>query len=373
MSNLRIYVHIPFCVSRCPYCDFVSFAIRDEELYQKYVGAVCREAEIRKEEFRGMRVISIYFGGGTPSIFPAYLLENLLDCITKNFPHIHRHSEITIEVNPATVERENFAVYKKAGFNRVSIGVQSLDDAVLRFLGRIHSAKNALDSLEEAVKFFENVSADLIWGVMDDSDKRILSDLSEFVKMGVSHLSTYLLTLEEEVPLYKRWIGGEFKLPEEEVLEKWYYLISDFLESKGFIHYEISNFARKGKFSVHNWGYWIRDPYLGLGVAAHSFNIEKNRRCENYRELRKYFSAVNEGKYPFEMSENLDENEAIFEKVWLSLRTNSGISEELLSEIAGKEKVKELIWSGLLKRRGKRIIVHPGKWFQQEAIIKALT
>ncbi len=372
MRDIRIYVHIPFCVKKCPYCDFVSYVVGNGGLYDEYVGALCREMELYSDLGKGRRVVSIFLGGGTPSLLTYVQLKKILECIGRNFPNWHGNAEITIEVNPGTIERDSFHRYREAGFNRVSIGVQSFSDEVLRFLGRVHNGRESEAAIREAMGVFDRVSADIIWGVGDDSFERIEGDLSRLVNLHVEHISAYTLTLEENVPLYELMQRGAFELPKDEILAEWYGRIDAMLRSRGYLHYEISNFALPGRFSIHNWGYWRREDYLGFGVSAHSFQSSKNIRWANVRDLRRYFELIESGEKPVEMRDMLDADDEAFEEIWLALRTYLGVRKSTIWKSVRTETLTTLLDQGVLLEERGFIKINPLYWFQQEEIVKIL-
>ncbi len=374
---MRIYIHIPFCVRKCPYCNFVSFAVKDKSVHERYAEDLCNELKLWREKFEeeGIeheRVISVYFGGGTPSLLSAYLLDMILNCVRKYFPDFHPSAEITIEVNPGTVERGSLRDYREIGFNRVSIGIQSFDDRVLKFLGRIHTGKEALETLKEAEKYFDKINSDIIWGVENDTLERIEKDL-EIATIYSNHISAYSLIVERGTPLHEMYERGKVRLPADDVIGEWYIAIHDYLLSMGFTHYEISNFALPKNFSIHNWGYWMRDSYLGTGISAHGFFSEREKRYFNVSSLRNYFEKIESGNLPVKEMEKLDEKSIITEKIMLGLRTYLGIRKGILPEKASlAEKVREFIELGLLEIHGNHIRIPYSNWSRADAIIREL-
>jgi oxygen-independent coproporphyrinogen-3 oxidase len=265
-----------------------------------------------------------YIGGGTPSLLSPQQLENILTRIRENFDLIS-DSEVTVETNPADIDRSYLESMREIGINRVNIGVQSFDQEVLAFLGRRHSAKQAISAVEASRKAgFHNLGLDLIYGVPDQSIDLWLDTLKQAVAFSPEHLSCYQLTLEAKTPLGKRYQAGEFSIPGEELQYEFFMKTSQFLEEAGYIHYEVSNFARETEFaSRHNQKYWDHSPYLGLGPSAHSFR--DNRRWWNHRSVDHYITTINAGNLPIEETEILTMEQLRLEALCLGLRTKKGV------------------------------------------------
>jgi oxygen-independent coproporphyrinogen-3 oxidase len=319
-----LYIHIPFCLSKCPYCDFYSStslsAIPD------FLNALFKEMEMYRSRFNPFD--SVYIGGGTPSLLSPEQLESILVRVRRNFNLISNPEitpEITIETNPADLDRSFLESMREIGINRINIGVQSFDEKVLDFLGRRHSAKEGISAIEASRKAgFCNIGLDLIYGVPAQGIESWLDTLKQAVVLSPEHVSCYQLTLEAKTPLGIRCRTGEFTLPGEELQLEFFMKTSELLEDAGYIHYEVSNFARGTELaSRHNQKYWDHSPYLGLGPAAHSF--QDNRRWWNRRSIDQYITAINAGNLPVEEAETLAIEQLRLEALYLGLRTRKGL------------------------------------------------
>ncbi len=326
-TEFGIYLHIPFCVSKCRYCDFLS-APADEKTQEDYVRVLLQEIMEKAPAYQGKRVTSVFFGGGTPSILKAGGIANLMDQIRAGFL-VAEDAEITIECNPGTLSREKLAIYKGCGINRLSMGVQSADNAVLKLLGRIHTYEEFLESFELARKTgFKNINLDLISGVPSQKEGDYEKSLKKLLRLRPEHLSVYSLLVEEGTEFHRlygedakiREQGGEPKhLPDEETERNMVHRTAVLLAESGYHRYEISNYARKGKESRHNIGYWRRNEYLGLGLGAAS--LIENRRFHNTRAIADYL------KYDFapQDEEIIVRKGQMEETMFLGLRETRGV------------------------------------------------
>lgn len=331
-----IYIHIPFCRSRCIYCGFYSTTAL--QLRQEYVEAVCRELEKRAFEEGGRRkekgeylINTIYIGGGTPSQLTIGQLRQILDAVYI-YNNVAEDAEVTIEVNPDDVTEDFVRGLSTLPVNRVSMGAQTFDDERLRFLHRRHSASQ----VSEAVRLLRdagirNISVDLMYGFPEESLDDWQHDISSALALNVEHLSAYCLMVEEGTPLYNMYSrtqqessssSHDTSLTSEELERAMYETLTDRLEAAGYEHYEISNFARKGYRSRHNSSYWDGTPYIGIGAAAHSY--DGNTRSWNVSDIRKYIDAMTEGKRLFE-SETIDDDTRYNDLVTVALRTREGL------------------------------------------------
>jgi oxygen-independent coproporphyrinogen-3 oxidase len=321
MTDLSLYLHIPFCRRRCGYCSFVTFAGL-EPAVEPYTRALAEELRLTRRT--GTAVKSIYFGGGTPSLLPAAAVSRLLGNISELYS-IDPDAEITLEANPGTIDGEYLAEIRAAGVNRLSVGIQSLTDGDLAFLGRLHNVAEArrLIQLSRAAGF-DNLSADFIYGLpgrrLPDWD-RILNAI---VELGVEHLSLYGLTLEPETPLGTAAGRGEFTPATSDEAASEYELASEKLAAAGYRQYEISNWARLGRESRHNTVYWLGGDYLGAGVGAHSFI--SGQRIANTSDFGQYMTALGEGYLPPRETEAIDPSTALAEAIILGLRLTEGVS-----------------------------------------------
>ncbi len=323
-----IYIHIPFCLSKCGYCDFYS--VTSTEKIPRFIDSLLKEMEL----YRGIfdRFDTLYLGGGTPSLLDSAQLAEIIDGIRKHF-HLYADTEITIEVNPGDLSRETAELLFKTGINRISIGVQSFDEHILSFLGRRHSSIDAISAIEDARNAgFDNMGLDLIYGVPGQNMESWINTLRKALSFRPEHLSCYQLTLEHSTPLGIKYRAGEIDTPDEDLLYEFFMKTSELLEASGYTHYEVSNFARGPEFmSRHNRKYWDHTPYLGLGPAAHSFS--GNRRWWNHRCVDRYIEEVNKKMPPIEKSEILTMEQLRLEALYLGLRTRMGID---LQDFSGR-------------------------------------
>ena len=312
-----LYIHIPFCKSRCIYCAFYSTT--SHELRQRYVDAVCREWQLRSRELSAP-VTTVYLGGGTPSQLTPQQLQQLLTALPPSAP------EVTVEANPDDITVKYAAILSQLGINRVSMGAQTFDDRRLRFLHRRHTSAQvaqAVQHLREAG--IRNISIDLMYGFPDETLEDWERDIDAALALNVEHISAYCLTVEEGTALYRMNV----ETVGEELEREMYYLLKDKLEAAGYEHYEISNFARPGYRSRHNSSYWQDVPYIGLGAAAHSY--DGKRRSWNVADIRQYIAAVERGERPYE-EETLDEDTWYNDRITTALRTREGLDLTALPE-----------------------------------------
>ena len=327
-----IYIHVPFCKKLCFYCDFYHIVSSDDNT--SFIEALLKEASLRKEYLGDESVSTIYFGGGTPSVFSAKDLGIILKRIKKLFK-VAEDCEITIELNPDDVNKAYLEGLKKLGINRISLGIQSWRDSDLKLLNRRHTSAQAELALKYALSAgFENVTIDLIYGIPGMSLKDWESNLDFSFSFDIKHLSAYHLTFEPGTVFGKMLEKGDISEIDEDDSAAQFNLLIEKAESAGFIQYEISNFGKPGYFSVHNSNYWKQVNYLGLGPSAHSFN--GYTRQWNARDLKGYIKSINEGKIFFE-SEELDIKKRFNEYIMTSLRTMWGIDLEYIETMFEKE------------------------------------
>ena len=345
-----IYIHIPFCLKKCAYCDFASYT-NSYSLAKDYIDAVISEMA----EYKGEKADTVYIGGGTPTSLPPDLLLKLIDGANKIF-NISQNAEITVECNPKTADYHYFKSLKTGGVNRLSIGLQSLIDSELKFLGRIHSAKDAIFCVESAKEAgFDNINLDYMFGLSCQTKESVMESLEKIISLSPAHLSCYSLIIEENTPFGKLAKNGEILQMDEDLDREIYKEIICVLKKNGYEHYEISNFAKEGKFSRHNTKYWKRQPYIGLGAAAHSFYDGK--RFSNPETIDQYIDFTKNGF--FAEKETLSLEDEISEFMFLGLRLLRGIS---LTEFKNyfkcnlydiyKTEIPELISLGLLEQNG---------------------
>jgi oxygen-independent coproporphyrinogen III oxidase len=320
-----IYIHIPFCKKACHYCDF-HFSTQ-LSVKEKLVKAIVREIEIQKEYLEGEEIKTIYFGGGTPSILSSIEIYSILSCIQSNFS-IDANAEVTLEANPDDLSKERLFELRAIGINRLSIGIQSFDDEVLRFLNRAHSTSKAIKSIEDARHVgFTNISLDLIYSIPNQSLANWLKNIGVAVSLLPEHISAYSLTIEEKT-VFGNWLKmGKLVAVEEDPSAKQFEVLMETLESHGFEQYEISNFCKPGYKSKHNSSYWDQQNYLGVGPSAHSFN--GSSRQFNVRNNSVYIESIEKNKVPFE-KEILTRENKINEYIMTNIRTSKGIAGEYL-------------------------------------------
>lgn len=323
----RLYLHIPFCLRKCGYCAFNSQLLPDSGL-NDYVALLLAEMElVRASGTTGVQLDSIYFGGGTPSLLEAGQARLLLETAAGLFGS-SPDCEITLEANPGTIDRARLTAFREAGVNRLSLGVQSFDDTFLECLGRIHNAKQARQAFRDARQAgFTNIGIDLIHSLPAQNIAQWRTDLLEAVTLAPEHLSIYGLTIEEGTPFYTRYPSGSPEKTDEDLSADMFEMADDLLTAAGYEHYEIANYARPGRRSRHNSGYWHRDGYLGLGVGAHSFLKDGDGvRFSNASGLPEYRSAIVSGRLPHPDGQRLPREEAMEEFMFLGLRMAEGIS-----------------------------------------------
>jgi oxygen-independent coproporphyrinogen-3 oxidase len=327
-----IYIHIPFCKSFCSYCDFYS--ITDNSETESFVQSLLLETAMQAGYLDGEAIETIYFGGGTPSLLTVEQIARIISSVRANFA-LTKDPEITIEVNPDDVFEGYFKALAEAGINRVSLGVQSWNDKRLKYLGRRHDSEQSAKALRLAfAEGIENVSADLIYGIPGMTTEDLKHDLEKTFAFPVTHLSAYHLTIEDGTHLGKMKKDKKLVETDEETSNAMFSLLGSMCREKGFIHYEISNFAREGFISKHNSAYWKQIPYLGLGPSAHSFN--RSSRQWNVSDVKKYIRSVSSGNVPFKREE-LDKLIIFNEYVMTSLRTMWGIDLEHVEAFYDKE------------------------------------
>lgn len=321
-----LYIHVPFCFSKCHYCDFYS--ITDLNKIDLWLLALEQEALIYSSYFKEFD--TLYLGGGTPSLLSLQQFEKLFKIIYDNFTFTE-DSEITIEVNPNDVTNDKLKFFNSVGINRISLGVQSFDDNILRFLGRRHTAndsRNAIELIRNAC--IKNLCVDLIYGIVGQSKKSLNNTLCEVMSYKPEHISSYQLTIKDGTHFDRMLKNKMIKRISENDESNIYIKISDFFTENGYIHYEVSSFAKEGFVSKHNSKYWNHEPYLGLSCSAHSFY--KNRRWWNVSSIDEYIYKLKDQNLPIESEEILDDDQLATERIMLKFRTNNGIKLSLLEK-----------------------------------------
>lgn len=327
-----IYLHIPFCKTRCIYCDFYSTT--RSELKTRYVHALCRELEMRKEYLKEEKVATIYFGGGTPSQLEEEDFKQLFETIQQCYT-LENCCEITLEANPDDLSKEYSQMLSTLPFNRISLGIQTFDDATLKVLKRRHDARSAIEAVNRCRQAgFHHISIDLIYGLPGETKERWENDLRQAIDLNVEHISAYHLIYEEDTPIYQMLKQHRISEVDEDTSLEFFTLLIEQLQKAGFEHYEISNFCRPGKYSRHNTSYWKGVSYLGFGASAHSF--DGRTREWNVSSIELYIKGIEENRRAFER-EYLDRTTRYNECIITSIRTTWGISLEKLRQTFGNE------------------------------------
>ena len=326
-NNLGLYIHIPFCRKKCKYCDFLSFPCTSEQVYREYVTALCMEMDSRREDCESYVVDSVFIGGGTPSLISPEDIRRLMDTVRKDF-HLAEDAEITIETNPASITQAKLDAYLASGINRISIGIQSFDNHILRRLGRLHDKNEAFQKIQMVRKSgFTNINIDLMFGIPEQPMKTWLDTIRQGIFLGPQHISLYSLQLEKGTPLYKEVYEDKLFAPTPEILDReMYHEAIRLLRQAGYVHYEISNTAFPGKESKHNLKYWSYDEYLGLGPGASSFF--GGQRFKNHEKMNRYIDAIKKHQVPMDERsiERYSEQEEMGIYVFTGLRKAEGIS-----------------------------------------------
>ncbi|NWF75305.1 MAG: radical SAM family heme chaperone HemW [Nitrospirae bacterium] len=323
-----LYIHIPFCIKKCLYCDFISIPY-NISLVEDYINALCKELTLKKHLAKTLK--SIYIGGGTPSILSEKCFQQIFLCLKDNY-NLSSYIEITVEVNPGMFNESKLTNLLSLGVNRISIGIQSFDNRELQILGRIHNSADAIKAITLIKKSgLKNYSIDLMYGIPGQTIDSWKKSLSKAIAFSPSHISAYELTLEENTPLFeiiKKWknkgTSRKLKMLDEDIILQMYNYTIDYLANSGFEHYEISNFAVPGYNCLHNINYWDRGQYIGTGVGAHSFI--GNLRSENTGNIYRYIEDLRKSKIPETYSIQLTPDESLKELIFLGLRKRKGVN-----------------------------------------------
>lgn len=346
---LSIYIHIPFCVRKCLYCDFLSAPAGEQE-QEQYLRALLEEIGREAAAYEQYEVQTVFIGGGTPSLFSENWIEQILKTVYDCF-HIAKEPEITMEVNPGTVTRVKLEGYKKAGVNRLSIGLQSAQEEELKLLGRVHTAKDFLVTYDNAIKSgFNNINIDLMSAIPGQSLESYQDTLNQVLslKPAPTHISAYSLIIEEGTPFYEQ--KAQLQLPDEETDRILYKITNDILKRNGYHRYEISNYAKEGYECRHNKVYWLRGDYIGFGIGAAS--LVQNVRWSNIGDVEAYSKSQNESLNIKEQVDTLSLEEQMEEYMFLGLRLIEGISEENFYQTFGR-KLRE-VYPGIVERLEKQ-------------------
>lgn len=353
MKKLSIYIHIPFCVKKCAYCDFVSFPFCGEAS-RAYEKALFAEIN-RYADLLGSRTVrTVFVGGGTPSLMTEAFHEKLLSRLA-DLSTFHESAEITLEANPESILARDVLRLSRAGYNRISLGVQSFDDRILKIIGRIHDSKQSRLAFEAAREGgFKNINIDLMYGLPGQTLKNWESDLKIAAEeLAPEHISAYGLIVNEDTEMHRMLQKRPDLFPKEGKERRMHHLCTDYLQSRGYEQYEISNYAKKGRESIHNLAYWERQEYLGLGLGAHSFM--DSVRFQNTAVLKEYVDSEKKDEPPVVEREMIEGREALFEQIFLGLRLTKGMDMDAVGDGHGmnfmdffERPLKSLTASGLL-------------------------
>lgn len=359
MNELGIYIHIPFCIKKCDYCDFVSVKLNDG-LIEEYINDLIKEIEIYSKLISKYVIDSIFIGGGTPSSIDSKFIGKIFEKLYSSF-NIDSKAEITIEVNPGTINKKKLEAYKDFGINRISLGAQSLNDKILQNIGRIHNEQDILNTIKLIkLEGFDNINSDLMIGLPEQTLHDVISSLEKIVELNLTHISLYSLIIEEGTKLYKLEQNGKLNLPNEDEERLMYHEAKRLLEKNGYRQYEISNFSKPDFECKHNLKYWTLKPYVGIGLNSHS-NIW-DYRYWNYSNFKEYHNYLMKGKLPIENKEYINTISKITEFMILGIRLNSGINREEFKRVFGtdmdyyyKDAIQKNINNGLIFDDGKNI------------------
>lgn len=352
-----IYVHWPFCLKKCPYCDFNSH-VREKVSHKDWQNALVREIDTFAAHYPKLVAKSIFFGGGTPSLMEPETVAAVIETIHKHWAPAG-DVETTLEANPSSVEAERFRGYRNAGVNRLSVGIQSLNDNVLRFLGRLHSAREALNALKVAQDNFDRVSFDLIYARPEQTIEGWKAELEKALSFGTGHLSLYQLTIEEGTAFYNQFHRGKFSLPDEDLAAALFDLTQNLTEKAGLPAYEISNHAQPGQESLHNLNYWQGGYYVGIGPGAHGRipGHETVSTCAHAQIKRPedWLKAVVSRGTGVETLEDISAEERIIEQIMMGLRLTEGLDAPGFAQAINETVLNDLVLSGHIERIGNRI------------------
>jgi len=336
MTDLHLYIHYPFCLSKCPYCDFNSHT-KNNIAEERFLSGYFTEMDFFAQKIGQRKIKTIFFGGGTPSLMNPYFLEKIIAKIS-NLWQIDKNCEITLEANPTSFEAQKFQDFKRSGINRISLGIQSLNDADLKFLGRNHSASEAIKTIKTTAKIFDNFSFDLIYCRPDQTIKDWQIELQQALDFQTKHLSLYQLTIEKGTKFYKQHQEGNFIMPKDDLAAKFYENTGEIMAKNAFIAYEISNYAKKGYESKHNLAYWQSKEYLGIGAGAHSrINFDNARNALQMLSLpEKWLEKVEKTGFGIQKQEEIRGQEFFEEFLLMGLRLKEGIKNQEFLRNFGK-------------------------------------
>lgn len=330
MNNLGIYIHIPFCIKKCNYCDFLTIIGSDQPKIDEYVRYLCKEIILMKEYAQNKIVDTVYFGGGTPSLLSVNNINNIMNCINQHY-NLSRDAEITIEINPETIDENWVKEISDSGINRASVGFQNSRQEILNIIGRQGSNEHFIACIKWLNKYnITNISADIILGLpLMDVDKTIY-DANFICELNIPHISAYSLILEKRTKLYRQVNSGEIVLPSEDLERDIYHKFCDYVKSKGYHRYEVSSFCKNGYESRHNKKYWDLSEYLGLGLGASG--LINNNRTKNPVRISEYYKRLDDDNTSFDVEYELSKDDMMSEYSFLAIRTSRGIDKKFFKE-----------------------------------------
>jgi oxygen-independent coproporphyrinogen-3 oxidase len=382
MSLTSVYVHFPWCARKCPYCDFATRGVDPSVIpHEAYADAVIRELTLRRDALQGRELFSVFFGGGTPSLWSGAALGRVLSAIRDAFDAEVPELEITAECNPSSLDERKAAAFAEAGVNRLSLGVQSLRDERLRFLGRLHDRQGALRALRAARAAVPRVSGDLMFGMPDQTPDALRDEVAEMLDEGLDHVSAYALTIEPGTQFGTLLQLGKLRVAREDEYASMFEVAERAFEDAGLAHYEVSNYARPGQEARHNLHYWRGGAYLGLGAAAVGMldDAEGAARWTNRKDADRYLAAMRESRLELEESERLDAQDRIREALMLGLRTSEGVDLAALEArvripwTTGRERaLARRLELGDVVREGERLFVPRDRWLRLDGIVAEL-
>ncbi len=361
MKSAGIYIHIPFCAIKCMYCDFYSIADREESI-PRFVNALISEIQRCQIDTTEWEIDTIFIGGGTPSLLEAKQIESILEALAAKYD-LSSVKEFTIEANPGEAPKERLRDFRSFGINRISMGVQSLEPKLLKFLTRIHSVEQVFETFENARAVgFENVNCDLIYAIPGQSWEIWERDLNRIIELEPNHISAYTLTLEKGTDLFTLVKNKKVTMPKDGQTGEWFLKTHEMMKMNGYASYEISNFSRSGMECEHNLHYWRIHPYLAFGPSAHGF--DGTNRWNNSRSLDQYLQQIESDSSPVSMKETLSEKDRLNELIGFGLRMNEGINlkripEKYQNEFNNNFIIAENKWEGCFIKKDESISLTP--------------
>lgn len=382
LKNLSIYIHYPFCKSKCPYCDFNSHIAKKID-YEEYIISYEKELDFFVKNISPCKVNSIFFGGGTPSLMPSNMLQRILDKI-KSLWLVDKSCEISMEVNPTSFETKKIENFRKIGVNRLSLGIQALNDKDLQFLGRNHNSREAIESIKITSQIYDNFSFDLIYTRPKQKINDWLKELQDALNFQSPHLSLYQLTIEKGTPFFKDFKEQKFTLPNDDESAAFYHKTNQLMLEHGYDNYEISNYAKPNSECLHNLSYWQGDDYIGIGAGAHSRVYFKNKE-ERQSLIMKYqpqawLKEVKENGVGLQKQTNLNKKELLQELILTSLRTKKGLTNNILQKhnfdsiksIFDKEKINYLLINNIINYDNNSISINEEYRILTNQVIKRI-